>query len=92
MADLLHYIRYLSRPRLLVQAARHGGHTYSRKRDLSRLTGQQSTPDPHRIIKTLIDQERDLEASRKDGCTTYSFARHIEILAALMAELRLSTP
>lgn len=88
MKNFSSYIKHLNRPKLLVRAARHGLSDYNRKRDLRRIAGRDGAPGSPRILENLIDQERELEATRKDGCTTYSVSRHIEILVALLAEFR----
>ncbi|NNK79046.1 MAG: hypothetical protein HKP40_10080, partial [Litoreibacter sp.] len=79
----------LRRPRLLVRAARHGLSDYDRKRDLRRITGHSSRTTPSALIATLIEQEEMIYEARRKGDGTYSIARHIEVLVALMAECRL---
>lgn len=76
------------RPRLLMTAARHGLSLYRRERDLPRLltTGESRMPP----LDALYAAEARFEAARRKGAATYSFARHIEVLIALLAELRLT--
>lgn len=76
------------RPRLLLSAARHGLSLYRRDRDLQRLlTSAESRMPP---LDALFTAEARCEAARRNGAATYSFARHIEVLIALLAELRLT--
>lgn len=89
MTDLMGILKNLHRPRLLIRAARFGVPDYSRKRDLRRLIKSTIPPTPGRAIIKLIDEERLLEDKRKSGDATYSIARHVSILIALMAEARL---
>ncbi len=79
----------LRRPRLLIRAARHGLQDYRRERDLRRLVGTSLTPQS--TVLTLIDQESRLEETRLRGDGTYSVAHHVEVLIALMAEVRLAS-
>ncbi len=89
MADLRNLVAGLRRPRLLVRAARLGVPDYDRDRDLRRLMRGQSVPTPERAISRLMEEEGALEATRRDGDASYSVLRHVEILIALMAEVRL---
>lgn len=76
------------RPRLLMTAARHGLSLYRRERDLPRFVtlGESRMPP----LDALYAAEARFEAARRKGSATYSFARHIEVLIALLAELRLT--
>lgn len=74
------------RPRLLLSAARHGLPLYRRDRDLPRLTARAQGQTP---LDALTEAEARMESSRRSGGATYSFARHIELLIALLAEERL---
>ncbi|MEL7026201.1 MAG: DUF6477 family protein [Pseudomonadota bacterium] len=85
-ADILANLR---RPRLLISAARFGLVDYNRARDLKRLINSGHPPNPGVAVDKLIDQEANLEETRKTGSATYSIARHVEVLIALMAEAQL---
>lgn len=87
MTDFRAFLENLSRPRLLVRAARFGIGDYRRERDLRRLVPQPLPPS--RAVPCLIDEEERMEAIRREGRADYSVARHIEVLIALMAEVRL---
>lgn len=87
MTDFRAFLENLSRPRLLVRAARFGIGDYRRERDLRRLVPQPLLPS--RAVPCLIDEEERMEAIRREGRADYSVARHIEVLIALMAEVRL---
>ncbi len=87
MSDLQSLLANLRRPRLLIRAARFGLADYRRDRDLRRLIGQISTPD--RAVAQLISEEEQLEEDRRAGEASYSVTRHIEILIALISEIRL---
>lgn len=87
MTDFRTFLETLSRPRLLVRAARFGIGDYRRERDLRRLVDQPL--NPARALPRLIDEEERLETCRREGRADYSVARHIEVLIALMAEVRL---
>jgi hypothetical protein len=77
----------LSRPRLLIRAARFGLTDYRRDRDLRRLIDGKLPPEA--ALPRLLTVEEGLETTRLKGDASYSIARHIEVLIALMAEARL---
>ena len=87
MTDFRAFLETLSRPRLLIRAARFGIADYRRERDLRRLV--EAALPPARAVPRLIDEEERLETCRVAGSAEYSVARHIEVLIALMAEVRL---
>ncbi|MEM0949513.1 MAG: DUF6477 family protein [Pseudomonadota bacterium] len=89
MSDLRTLVSALRRPRLLVRAARIGLQDYDRDRDLRRLMQTQKVPTPERAVSRLIEEENMLETTRVGGDASYSVLRHVEILIALMAEVRL---
>ena len=87
MSDILTVLAQIRRPRLLMRAARFGLGDYRRERDLRRLVGQ--LPSPEKALTRLMDEEERLEALRLEGGADYSLPHHIEVLIALMAEMRL---
>lgn len=89
MTDALTLLKSLRRPRLLIRAARFGLVDYNRDRDLKRLMKSASTPTPVRAVDGLITEEARMEEIRRKGDASYSVARHVEVLIALMAEARL---
>ena len=89
MTDIIGVLANLRRPSLLVRAARHGLQDYDRKRDLRRIAGSAPSKSSAALIAHLVDQEEQIESTRKSGCATYSISKHIEILVALMYESRL---
>ena len=80
MTDFRDLLKNLRRPRLLVQAARLGMADYRRERDLRRIAGTPAAPD---------HAQAALEQTRRAGDAGYDIARHVEVLIALMAEVRL---
>lgn len=80
----------LRRPRLLVRAARVGLADYRRDRDLRRLLATPRTPDVAEALPRLLAAEAAAEATRRSGDARYSFARHIELLIAVIAEAGLA--
>ena len=89
MTDLFHLVSELRRPELLVRAARAGLIDYNRKRDLKRLMRTAEAPSPDHAVAALLAEEERLDDIRRKGDATYSFARHIEVLIAMMAEASL---
>lgn len=91
MHDFRTVLANLSRPRLLIRAARHGVQDYRRERDLMRLIGTVIPALPGAAMPHLIEAEQEIETVRRSGAASYSIARHVELLIALMAEVRLTT-
>lgn len=89
MNDILTMLKTLTRPQLLIRAARIGQEDYNRARDLRRLIKTSTLPSPGKAIMSLMSQESELEAGRKEGSATYSVTRHVEVLVAVMGEARL---
>ncbi len=87
MTDFRALLADLRRPQLLIRAARCGQTDYRRDRDLRRLLDCQPTPDP--AVRRLLSEEEKLEEIRKSGEASYSLNRHIDVLIALMCEVRL---
>ncbi|MGH1369118.1 MAG: DUF6477 family protein [Maritimibacter sp.] len=89
MTDAVTILNALRRPRLLIRAARFGIEDYNRDRDLRRLMKTTSTPSPQVALDRLLAEEEQLEATRQTGAASYSIARHVDVLIALMGEARL---
>ncbi|MCK8462266.1 DUF6477 family protein [Aliiroseovarius sp. S1339] len=89
MTDAFTCFKALRRPRLLVRAARFGLVDYNRDRDLKKLMKTAATPSPANAVNELLQEEARLEDTRKTGDASYSIAYHVEILIALMSEVRL---
>ncbi|MBZ4023045.1 hypothetical protein CKO11_11295 [Rhodobacter sp. TJ_12] len=92
MTDPTGPLAHLRRPKLLIRAARCGLHDYDRRRALKRLLATAVPPAPDAAVQALLASESKLEEARRKGTAAYSFPRHVEVLIALMAEVRLSTP
>lgn len=86
MLDLKNLVTTLKRPRFLVQTARIGLESYKRERDIPRLIGPQKSSQIGETIMLLLDEEKEYEAQRKCRAAFYSYAHHIELLTAIMAE------
>ncbi len=90
MTDITTLLANLRRPpRLLIRAARFGLTDYNRDRDLKRVMKVTRAPSPAKAVDGLIETEARMEATRQAGDASYSVARHVEVLIALMAEARL---
>ena len=88
-ADIPGFLASLRRPGLLIRAARFGLSDYRRDRDLRRLIGSSAPNSPEALVPILAETEADLEAARQAGDGSYSVTRHVGLLIALLAELRL---
>jgi hypothetical protein len=87
MSDVRTLLATFRRPRLLMHAARFGLAEYRRDRDLRRLVPAAASPEE--TVPQLISAEERLEATRLAGDVSYSAARHIDVLIALLAEVQL---
>ena len=93
MPDPLTTLSKLRRPQLLVRAAHLGLQDYNRDRHLRRILPDGPKLTARETFRTLIEQEAEMDAEREAGGATYSVARHIEMLVALIFEARiLKTP
>lgn len=76
------------RPRLLIRAARWGARRYRRRRDLpAAVPGLLGRPETE-ILPALQRHEAESESMRRAGAPGYRPARHLQLLAALLAETR----
>jgi hypothetical protein len=92
MTDLDATLASITRPRLLIRAARHGVEDYRRTRDLRRILRDDVLPGPVAAVTRLIDLEAQHDARRRAGDAGYTIAAHLDVLIALMAEARALTP
>ena len=86
--DPLQELSQLRRPKLLVKAAQHAKLSYRRQKHLTRIffDAQVQTHLGMRIVAHLTDLESELNDKRKARDASYSITRHIDVLAALLAE------
>ncbi len=78
----------LKRPKLLVNAAQLGLKDYRRTRHLPRILRGPIPSKSYSVLATLCDMENHLNSARRTRDATYSAARHVEVLIALIAEGR----
>jgi len=74
MSDHIPDLRSLTRPRLLVQAARIGAETLLRS----------GRALPRRGLTHLLSEELEMDRKRKDGEVDYSPRRHVDLLIAVL--------
>lgn len=86
MLDIQTRVAQLRRPNLLVRAARFGFDDYVRNTHLKRILKTEIIPRPAPAVVALLDIEQQLDIARKEKQATYSVARHVDVLIALMAE------
>ena len=89
MTNLASVLNTLRRPKILIRAARCGVADYRRERDLKRILRQPRAAAPERAIGSLLAEENRIEATRTAGDATYSIQRHVAVLTAILAEVRL---
>ena len=76
----------MSRPRILVTTAQYGAQRYRRRRDLpGAVSGLLSRPEDQ-IIPRLTEAEEACEEARRARSAAYRPGKHVQILAALLAE------
>ncbi|MEI4233121.1 DUF6477 family protein [Roseovarius sp. D22-M7] len=78
----------LRRPPLLIRAARIGMAGYDRSAHLARHLGQGPLPRAGDALMPLIEIEAGLEADRKGRAAHYQAARHVDVLIAMIGEVR----
>lgn len=89
MMDLLSLLNTIHRPRLLIRAARFGVEEYRRDTHLRRLLGLGALPRSGAALALLMDIEAEQNEQRVARQASYSPARHVEILIAMMGEAQL---
>lgn len=95
MIDIAARLDALSRPAILVTAARHGmNEGPDRTRLLRRVLKGVRTPAPgtRQALALLLDREAELEAMREGRDPAYSCAAHVEAVTALLMEARSAAP
>lgn len=90
MSSHLSRLSALTRPQLLVRAARHRTLDLNRETTLRRVMQSASVPAPGQALETLLDLEKEMNRTRTEGGAAYSPARHVELLAALIHEARIA--
>lgn len=88
MQDILSMLNTLTRPRLLMRAARIGAEDYRRTAHLPRLLGYGNLPRHGAALMRLIEIESDLNTQRLGDDSAYSLLRHIDVLIAIVGEAR----
>jgi hypothetical protein len=86
VTDILLPLRHMHRPRLLVQAATFALKDYRREPALRRLFGAQPIPGSCQAFLKLLSLEADCDTDRRSRSATYSAARHVDIMIALLGE------
>ncbi|WP_281982121.1 DUF6477 family protein [Thalassorhabdomicrobium marinisediminis] len=89
MEDILTRVSRLNRPKLLVRTARHGLDDYNRVVHLRRLLKVMTPPGPREAVVRLMELEEQAETQRQTGRGEYSVARHVDLITALMCEVRI---
>lgn len=88
MQEIRSALTALRRPTLLIRAARFGLASYDRDAVLKRIFGMAVPPTGRSCISRLLEIEAEMDTTRRNGDATYSIARHVEALIAVMAESR----
>ncbi|WP_422028712.1 DUF6477 family protein [Roseovarius sp.] len=89
MTSFVPDLAHLRRPALLIEAARVGVVTYSRERTLRRHLGDLHHPASEAVLETLLEIENELNQMRRIGSAGYSPARHVDVVIAILGEVRL---
>lgn len=76
------------RPTLLVHAAEAAARSYRRRRDLPGAVAELLSRPEGQILPTLAREEARLEAERRASAPGYRIGRHLQVLAAYLAECR----
>lgn len=90
MSNRLKTLSSLTRPKLLLHAARLAVQDYQRQSALLRILGETVTADDPDVFTQLFQHENELNDKRKSGDTTYSVARHVLALTALIGEAQVA--
>lgn len=74
----------IRRPKILVDAARMCAKGYRRETMLPSLLGA----SPERVVALLSEREEGMEDERRARLATYSAQTHVEVLSALLSEMK----
>lgn len=86
MLDIQTRVTGLRRPELLVKAARFGLDDYNRNTHIRRVLRGEPPTKPAAALMQLLEIEAVLNDDRIKKQATYSVARHVDALIAIMAE------
>ena len=89
MQDVLTMMSKLTRPRLLIRAARIGADDYRRDKHLQRVLGYGRSLRNAEALLKLMEIEVGVNQMRDDGDASYSLVLHVDILIAMMGEARI---
>ncbi len=76
----------MSRPRILVQTAKIGARFYRRDRDLPGAVPGLISQPVSTFVPRLMEVEAQCEEERRARSSAYRPAKHVQVLAALLAE------
>lgn len=76
----------MSRPRILVKTAKIGARYYRRDRDLPGAVPGLLGQSADRIVPRLMEVEAICEEARRTRSASYRPGKHVQVLAALLAE------
>lgn len=80
------------RPRSLVRAGLSGQAGWQRSRDLPRLLRSQTCPPAGSALPRLKAEEERLNDARLTRAPHYDMQRHVLVMIALLAEMRVASP
>ena len=89
MQDVLTMLDRLTRPKLLIRAARLGAENYDRDTHLPRVLGYGQVPRTADALLRLMQQEAAINSLRKTRDTAYSLSAHLDLLIAMIGEARI---
>jgi len=87
--DIMTILNRLTRPRLLMRAARIGADDYRREVHLPRLLGCGALPRQTQALLRLVEIESVLSSQRIEEDSAYNLLRHIDVLIAIVGETRI---
>ena len=89
MQDVLGMMNRLTRPKLLIRAARLGAEDYRRDTHLPRVLGYGQMPRTADALMQLMQHEAVMNEQRKARDARYSLPSHLDLLIAMIGEARI---
>lgn len=89
MQDVVNYMGTMTRPRLIVRAARIGAEEYRREASLPRILQDPRLPKYAEALIRLREIEEEMNAMRVVNDANYSLPKHIDVLISMIGETRL---
>lgn len=85
--SLLDCVATMTRPAILIDAARHRAKRYQHRRDYRDVMRKGVPNDPFVRLKEYLKLEHECNARRDENPSTYVISRHVDLLGCALGEV-----